>query len=212
VVAVKVLIVGATGGLGMEMLRRAPERGHEATALARDPSTVQGQDERLRAVRGDVLDPASVESAVRGQDAVLSALGTPNPRKPSTLLSEGTKNLVDAMKRNGVERLVCVTILGTGDSGRRHGRLFYKLFVLGYFVKPMLEDKERQEVVIRQSGLEWTIVRPPRYTDEPESGNYRVITDSGGRIGKIGRKDLAGFMLVQLDDTSHVRRAVAVGY
>jgi putative NADH-flavin reductase len=211
VVAVKVLIVGATGGLGMEMLRRAPERGHEATALARDPSTVQGQDERLRAVRGDVLDPASVESAVRGQDAVLSALGTPNPRKPSTLLSEGTKNLVDAMKRNGVERLVCVTILGTGDSGR-HGSLFYKLFVLGYFVKHMLEDKERQEVVIRQSGLEWTIVRPPRYTDEPESGNYRVITDSGGRIGKIGRKDLAGFMLDQLDDTSHVRRAVAVGY
>ena len=105
-----------------------------------------------------------------------------------------------------------MTILGTGDSGRRHGRLFYKLFVLGYFVKPMLEDKERQEVVIRQSGLEWTIVRPPRYTDEPESGNYRVITDSGGRIGKIGRKDLAGFMLDQLDDTSHVRRAVAVGY
>ena len=74
---------------------------------------------------GDMLDPASVESAVRGQDAVLSALGTPNPRKTSTLLSEGTKNLVDAMKRNGVERLVCVTILGTGDSGRRHGRLFY---------------------------------------------------------------------------------------
>jgi putative NADH-flavin reductase len=125
VVAVKVLIVGATGGLGMEMLRRAPERRHEATALARDPSTVQRQDERLQAVRGDVLDPASVESAVRGQDAVLSALGTPNPRKTSTLLSEGTKNLVDAMKRNGVERLVCVTILGTGDSGRRHGRLFY---------------------------------------------------------------------------------------
>jgi len=143
-----------------------------------------------------------------------SALGTPSPRKLSTLLSEGTKNLVDAMEQNGVKRLVCVTILGTGASRRRHGSLFYMLFVLGFFVRPMLEDKERQEEVIRRSSLDWTIVRPPRYTDEPASGDYRVIADGGGRIGKIGRADPAGFVLDQVDDPSpsSVRKAVAVGY
>ena len=116
------------------------------------------------------------------------------------------------MERHGVGRLVCVAILGTGDSGRRHGSLFYRLFVLGFFVRPMLEDKERQEEVIRGSRLDWTIVRPPRYTNEPQSGDYRMIGDGGGRVGKIGRADLADFVLGQLDDYSYVRRAVVVGY
>ena len=208
----KLLIVGATGGLGRELVRRASERGYEVTALVRDPSRALGQDERLRVVWGDVLDPACVKLAVRGQDAVVSALGTPDPRRASTLLSRGTKNLVEAMGQHGVRRLVCVTILGTGDSGRRHGSLFYRFFVLGFFVRPMLEDKERQEELIRRSRLEWTIVRPPRYTDKPASGDYRVIADGGDRVGRIGRADLANFMLDQLDDHSYVRKAVVVGY
>ena len=208
----KLLIIGATGGLGKALAQGALERGHATTALARDPAKLEGRSEHLRVVRGDVLNPASVESAVRGQDAVVSALGTPSPRKPSTLLSEGTKNVVGAMERHGVGRLVCVTVLGTGDSGRRHGRLFYRLFVLGFFVRPMLEDKERQEEVIRESRLDWTIVRPPRYTNEPERGDYRVIGDGEGRVGKIGRADLADFVLAQLDDCGYVRRAVVVGY
>jgi L-alanine-DL-glutamate epimerase-like enolase superfamily enzyme len=102
----------------------AAKWGYEATTLARASLRVLGQDERLRVVRSDVLDPASVQLAVRGQDAVVTALGTPNPRRPSTLLSEGTKNVLEAMEQHGVRRLVCVTILGTGDSGRRHGSLF----------------------------------------------------------------------------------------
>ena len=208
----KLLIIGATGGLGRAMTKGAIERGHETTALARDPAKLEGQGEHLRVARGDVLDPISVKSAVCGQDVVVSALGTPSPRMPSTLLLEGTRNIVGAMEQHGVGRLVCVTILGTGDSGRRHGSLFYRLFVLGFFVRPMLEDKEHQEEVIRGSRLDWTIVRPPRYTNEPRSGAYRVIGDGGGRVGKIGRADLADFVLGQLDDYSYVRRAVVVGY
>jgi len=208
----KLLVVGATGGLGKELVGRALGQGHEVTVLVRDPARLEARDEHLRVVRGDVLDPASVESAVREQDAVVSALGTPSPRKPSTLLSEGTKNIVEAMERQGVRRLVCVTILGTGESGRRHGSLFYRHFVLGFAVRPMLEDKEHQEEVIRRSNLEWTIVRPPRYTDEPRGGGYQVIADGGGRVGKMGRADLADFMLDQLDDHSYVRKAVVIGY
>ena len=153
-----------------------------------------------------------MESMVREQDTVVRALGTPSPRKPSTLLCEGTKNVVEAMEYQGVRRLVCVTLLGTGESGRRHGSLFYGLFVLGFVVRPRLEDKERQEEVIRRSNLEWTIVRPPRYTDEPRGGGYQVIADCGARVGKVGRADLADFMLDQLDDHSYARKAVVVGY
>ena len=208
----KLLIIGGTGGLGKELVRQALARDHEVTVMARNPSAVSSEDYHLRVVRGDVLDAESLGRAVAGQEAVLNALGTPSPRRPSTLLEEGTKNIVEAMERQGVRRMVCVTILGTGDSGRRHGNLFYRLFVLGFFVSPMLEDKERQEEVIRVSRLDWTIVRPPRYTDEPKSGGYRVIGDGGGRVGRIGRADLADFVLDQLDDRSYVRRAVVVGY
>ena len=209
---VKVLIVGATGGLGKELVSRALWHGHEGTVLVRNPAKLEGQNERLRVVQGDVLDPAAVRSAVHGQDAVVSALGTPSPRNRSTLLLKGTGNIVGAMERQGVGRLVCVTILGTGDSGRRHGSLLYRLFVLGFFVRPMLEDKERQEEVIRGSRLDWTIVRPPRYTDEPRRGHYQVIAGGGGRVGKIGRADLAEFMVDQLEDRNYVRKAVVVGY
>jgi putative NADH-flavin reductase len=202
----KLLIIGATGGLGKELVRQALEQGHQVTALVRNPSTIASEHDRLRVARGDVLDVESLGAAVAEQEAIVSALGTPNPRKPSTLLSEGTGNLVRAMDRHCVRRLVRVTILGTGEGGRRHGSLFYRLFVLGFFVKPMLEDKERQEEVIRRSRLDWTVVRPPHYTDEPESGDYRVITDGGGRVGKIGRADLASFMLGQRDEDSYVRK------
>ena len=116
------------------------------------------------------------------------------------------------MERHGVRRLACVTILGTGDSGRRHGSLFYRLFVPGFFVRPMLENKQGREEMIRGGGLAWTIGRPPRYTDEPRRCDYRVIGEGGGRVGKIGRADLADLMLNQLEDHSYVRREVVVGY
>ncbi len=167
--------------------------------------------EALRVVRGDVLVAESLGAAVAGQEAVISALGSPNPRKPTTLLSAGTRNLVAAMERHGVRRFVCVTILGAGDS-RRHATFFYRTFVLQFFVKPMLEDKERQEREIRQSNLDWIIVRPPRFTDEPARGDYRVIPDARGVVGKVARADLAAFMLAQLEDDRYVRKAPIVGY
>jgi putative NADH-flavin reductase len=208
----KLLIIGATGGLGKELVHQALIQDHEVTVMARNPSVVTFEDRHLQVVQGDVLDARSLGRAVDGQEAVLNALGTPTPREVTTLLEEGTKNVVEAMEQQGVRRLVCVTILGTGDSGQRHGSLFYRLFVLGFFVKPMLEDKERQEEVIRGSRLDWTIVRPPRYTNEPKSGGYRVIGEGEGRVGKIGKADLADFMLDQLYEYRYIRRTAVVGY
>src|SRR5215212_10198888 len=109
---VKVLIIGATGQI---LMREALAQGHEVTALARDPSTVASEDPRLRVLQGNALDVSSVEAAVAGQDAVLSALGTRSVR-PTTLFSESTQNLISAMNKHGVRRLVCITGVGAGDS------------------------------------------------------------------------------------------------
>ncbi len=207
----KLLIVGATGGLGKALVGQALEQGHEVTALVRNPAAATFEDRRLRVRQGDVLDARSLGAAVAGQEAVVSALGSPNPRRPTTLLSEGTRKVVTAMEEHGVRRFICVTILGTGNS-KRHGTFFYRTFILGFLVKPMLEDKERQEQVIRRSNLEWVIVRPPRFTDEPARSDYRVILDGPGVVGTIARADLAAFMLAQLKDDQFVYKAPIVGY
>jgi uncharacterized protein YbjT (DUF2867 family) len=112
----KVLIVGATGGTGRQLVEQALERGHLVTALARDPSALRVEHPRLTVVRGDVLDYLAVEAAVRGQDAVLSALGHKRFFYPTRILSEGTRNLLRALETHGVRRFVCETALGIGTA------------------------------------------------------------------------------------------------
>ena len=114
----KVLIIGATGGTGRILLEKALDQGHEVTALVRNPSTVAPRDYRPRVLRGNALDPDEVKAAVSGQDAVLSALGT-RSTKPTTLFSASAANLVGAMKKHDVRRLVCITAVGAGDSKGR---------------------------------------------------------------------------------------------
>ncbi len=149
--------------------------------------------------RGDVLVPESLDAAVTDQDAVVCALGTSSPRRPSTLLGEGTRNLVEAMARQGVRRLVCVALLGVGDSVR-DASLPYRRLILP-LLRPMLPDKQQQEHAVRSSDLDWVIVRPPRFVDGKATGAARIIADGEpGRVGKVVRKDLAG-ILVELATT-----------
>jgi uncharacterized protein YbjT (DUF2867 family) len=160
-------------------------------------------------VRGDVLDRVSLAAALPGQEAVICVLGTASARRASTLLGDGTKNLVDAMIEAGVGRLVCVTLLGCGPSVTNTTR-FYRWVVLRA-LSPMLPDKEAQELVVRQSTLEWTLVRPPRFVGGRARGHLRVIPEGGaGRLGRVVRADLAGFV-VDTASGGHVREAVAVG-
>src|SRR5262249_10843353 len=144
----RLLIVGATGGLGRATVAEAVRRGHDVSALVRDPAAADLPEPVLK-VHGDVLDPASLVAAGTGRDAVICALGAPSPRRPSTLLGDGTGNLVAAMRSAGVRRLVCVTLLGTADS-KRNASLFYRHVILRVLA-PMLPDKEKQEQVVRES-------------------------------------------------------------
>ena len=204
------LIVGATGGTGRQLVGQALERGHRVTALVRKEPSGKPPP-RLIAVLGNVLDPSSLDSAARGQDAVLSALGHKQWFRPTRILSEGTRNLIEAMRRHGVRRFVCETALGISDAWWQMG-LYYTLFV-GPFILPLyFWDKTRQEAIIRASDLDWTIVRPGALTNGPRRGHYR----HGPRVGhwlwtvRIARADVAAFMLDQVTDSRYVRASVGL--
>ena len=208
-----VLIIGSTGKLGRELVRQGLARGHDIVALARNPADVTTQHERLTVITGNVLRPDDVDRAVMGCDAVISALGHHRFFVPNTILSDGTHEIIRAMSAHGVRRFICVTALGVGDSKWKLG-LYYTLFVEPVIVWFYFRDKERQEKFVRESGLEWTIVRPGQLTNGRQRGAYRQGTKIGSwwRTALISRADVAAFMLDQLTDRSNLRRTVELAY
>ena len=207
--SVRVLVVGATGGLGRDVVAESLARGHQTAALARDPSRAMFP-QAVRVVQGDVLDRASMTVAVAGHDAVICALGTPSPRRVSTLLGRGSENLVEAMTEAGVRRLACVTLLGLGSS-RANCSLFYREVILRVLA-PMVPDKEAQERAVRGSGLDWVLIRPPRFVSGRPRGALKVIAEGErGRLGRVVRADLARFLMDCTGEDRFVREALAVG-
>lgn len=209
----RVLVVGATGGTGRCLVTEALDRGYEVTALVLDPAKLAMGHPRLRVLKGDVLDYASVEQSVQGQDAVISALGHKQFFGPSSILSNGARNLVRAMEAHGVRRLVCETSLGIGSSAGRMG-LQYTLFVIPVILPFYFWDKTRQERLISASGLEWVIVRPGVLTGGKGRGTCNHGGETGGFLGtvRISREDVAGFMLDQLTGDSHTGTAVEISW
>jgi len=209
----RILVIGATGGTGREVVKQALEQGHHVTALARNPARVNTTHERLTVMKGDVMDPASLENAVRGQDAVVCALGHKRWLGPSNILSQGTRNLVRAMETAGVRRLVVETALGVGDSAGRLG-LYYTLFTIPLILPFYWYDKGRQERVVRESNLEWILVRPAQLTNGRKRGSYQHGLRVGNFIwsASISRADTAEFMLRQIGDTPYLRQAPGISY
>lgn len=208
---VKVLIVGATGGTGRALVAQALERQYTVTALVRNPARLDIAHPRLTVIQGDVLDVASVASAVRGQDAVICTLGHKRFFYPTRILSEGTRNLLRAMEANGVRRLVCQTSLGIGSSAGRMG-VYYTLFVIPAILPFYFWDKTRQERLIAASRTEWVVVRPAALSNGAPRGTCRHGHDVGSfvRTPGVARADVARFMLDQLSDNSSLGSAVGV--
>jgi len=146
----KLLIIGGTGGTGKELIRQALEEGHHLTALVRNPEKLKIVHPNLLLIKGDVLDPDKVQKAVEGQDAVLSALGHKKFIIKTTILSTGTKNIIDAMQKHHVSRFICITSLGINDSGFKLG-LYYTLFVIPFIVFFYFLDKAKKERLIRDA-------------------------------------------------------------
>jgi putative NADH-flavin reductase len=210
----KITIFGATGGTGGRLLQLALAAGHDVTAVARDPARVAIQHDHLRVLRGDALDAATVEQAVAGEDAVISCLGATAREKPVTLYSASADTMLHAMQASGVRRFVCISanplVVGAGDL--LLDRLVLKPIVRRIF-RESYADLTRMEAEVRRSGLDWTIARPPRLTNRPPTGHYRIAYDRNLPRGRfISREDLADALLRLLDDPKSIHTAVSVAY
>ena len=203
----KILVLGATGGTGRLIVSQALARGYDVTALVRSPDKARDL-EGAKLVAGDARDEAALRKAVKGQDAVVSALGTPaSPFREVTLLSTATRALVGAMKVEQVARLVCITGMGAGDSAG-HGGFVFDHLVFPLLLRKVYVDKNRQEAIVRDSGLDWVLVRPSVLNDKPRRDTIRTLTDlSGFHGGSISRQDVAKFVVDQLRADTWLRRS-----
>jgi putative NADH-flavin reductase len=206
----KLLVLGATGGTGRHVVTQALGRGYDVTVFARSAEKASGLG-ATKVVVGDALDEVVLRGALEGRDAVISALGTPaSPFKEVKLLSSATRVLVDAMKAENVRRLVAITGIGAGDSAGHGGFLFDRL-IFPLLLRRVYADKNRQEEIVRASGLDWILVRPSVLSDQPGGRAVRALTDlSRFHGGMISREDLASFVLDQVEGDDWLRRTPLV--
>lgn len=200
----KIVVFGASSPTGKHMVEKALAARHEVRAFVRDASKLGVTNEKLRVIVGDALNPAQVEDAVEGCDAVLSTLG---PRgKPAVMAAESTKHIVRAMEKHGVKRVVVISVAGVPVPQDKRG-----FNIAGALIKLLLKDvfadRENQLSVLESSRLDWVAVRVPRLTDEPARGSVRAFFGNPSPSQKVTRADVADFMLQQLTDDRWLRQA-----
>lgn len=210
----KIAVFGASGQTGKQVVQQALDQGHEVKAYVRDPDKLQITDERLEIIQGDVLDSQTVDRAIEGVDAAILALGS-KPDTAPNVLAQGTTNIINAMKKHAVKRIIVESSYPM--SGAPEGMEFLKKSGMDEAqiaaVKPMLDDKVNQEKEVRESGLEWIIVRPLMLTNEVKTGSYRVGEKLDVKPGdKISRADVADFMLKKLQNDEWLQKTVTISY
>jgi putative NADH-flavin reductase len=208
----KILIIGANRGIGLQVLQQAIEKNHDITVLVRSPQKLTVEHERLVVMQGDTCDRQAVSRAIKSQDAVISCIGIMPTRKPVSVFSTGIKNVLESMGQCKVRLLISITGIGAGES-KGHGGFFYDKIFQPLFLKTIYEDKDREESLIKGSQANWIIVRPGFLTNGPATGTYRVLTDMMDvKAGKISRADVAHFILNQLDSSEYLRQTPLLTY
>ncbi len=193
----KILIIGASRGIGKALMEEALKDGHKVRVLARHPDKIESTDSSLDLVRGDVRDLQSVSEAAKDMDVVCSCIGVPITFKAVDLFSVAAANLVKVVRQQPTLKLIAVTGIGAGDS-KGHGGFLYDRIFKPLFLKTIYEDKDREEEIIAVGDIDWLIVRPAGLTNGPRTGNYRIINDLEGITAKrISRRDVADFILSQ---------------
>ncbi len=204
----KIAVFGATGGTGKQVVQQALAAGDQVIVLVRDPAKLGLNNANLAVVTGNVLDAAKVDETLQDAEAVIVSLGNTDSN-PDYIVSQGTQAIVDAMKRLGQpRRIIIVSSLGVGES-KDQVSFAFKMLMKSVLRKPM-EDKERQEQVIKASGLDWTIIRPGGLTDGPAAGSYKSGLDPEIGAGQVSRADVAAFVLKQLTDSTYLYKAPAI--
>jgi putative NADH-flavin reductase len=209
-----ITIFGATGGTGACLLRQALATGHRVTAVVRDPARLAGPAtaarSRLKVVTADVMDPAAIGPAVAGADAVLSAIG-PHGSGPTTVSQDSAAAIIAAMRAAGARRLIIVSGSVVTDAGDDPFLRLVKPLLRRTQLRHVCADMRRAEDEVRSSGLDWTIMRPPRLTDQPAAGTYRTGIDRNlPREYTISRADLAACILGLAGDRDFVHKHVAI--
>ncbi len=204
----RVLIIGASKGIGLETTRQALDAGHDVRALARSATAIAISNPSLEKMRGNALKTEDVEAALVGMGVVIQTLGVGLGElfRPVHLFSDATRVLIAAMKRQDIKRLICVTGFGAGDSRASISCLqrlpFQIVFGRAY------DDKSLQEQLIKESELDWTIARPGVLTSGPRTGHYQILSEaSQWRNGIISRADVAEFLVRQIGDQTYIRKA-----
>ena len=208
----KVIIFGATGTIGRQVVTQALEEGHQVTAFSRHPKKLAMNRENLQLFAGDVMDNTTVEQAIQGQDAVVCVLGS-GKKLFGNVRSEGTRNIIQAMEKTGVRRLICQSTLGAGDSWSNLD-FYWKYVMFGFILRKVFADHLIQEAFVEQSQLDWTIVRPGAFTKGDRTGNYRHGFPAGDRdiTLTISASDVADFILKQLTSNTYIGETPALSY
>ena len=207
-----ILIYGASGATGHELVKQALEQGHSVTAFVRNPQNLKISHANLDVFQGDIINNERVEEAIKGKDVVLSALGASSPFKYDKSVVDGTRNIINAMETHNVRRFIYMSFVGVKESRNTAG------FVIKYIAPKLLSTEvaghEARENMIRQSKLNWTIVRAPTLTNGKHLAKFRSGEEisSRGFTVTISRADVADFMLRQLNDNKFLKKAVSVMY
>ena len=214
----KVLVMGSSGGSGRAAVEQLLAAGHHVTAFARQEPNVPEARERLRYLRGDVIDASAVERAVAGHDAVVVALGiSENPlrvrlfgraRTPANVRSAGTRNVIQAMRKHGVTRLVVQTSYGVGATRERLG--FVDALFIALLLKPQIADTETQSREVSESGLDWVLVQPVHLTDDADDSMPFVSTEGDTGTMKVSRASVGRVLALAVTSSAYVGRSLAV--
>ena len=202
------LVIGGTSGVGLELVKLALERGHFVTASSRNVDRVELKHPALKLAAGNILKAEDMQRLINGKDAVVSAIGLSAGSSDVTLFSEGAKVILPIMKELGVQRLISISAIGAGDS-EGHGGFWFDHLLHPFILEDDIQDKTRQEKLIGNSKLDYTIVRPAILSDDGGQGRYWVITKLDGlETGKIARKDVAHFIMAALEQMLYLRETV----
>lgn len=206
----RLFILGATGGIGRQLVDQALERHHQVTAFVRSPEKLGARRNGLTVIQGDVRNTEAMSEALRGHDAVLSTLGPPGPSR-NTITSDSARAIVAAMQTADVRRLLVVGVAALFLDIGIFGRLLRKTLL-----RNIADDSAEMERIVKATRLDWTIVRPPRLTNGPRTEHYGVAADhlpkGAGGNATVSRADVAHFMLNELEQPEHVRQVVGIAY
>ncbi len=208
----KLVIFGSTGSIGTQVVEQALEQGHTVTAFVRNPAKLNIRHPHLNIFAGDVINPTSVEQAVVGHDAAICVLGS-GKKLSGNVRSQGTQNIIQALEKAGIQRFICQSTLGAGDSW---GNLnfYWKYIMFGFILRKVFADHQIQEQYVQHSNLDWTIIRPGAFIEGSRTGKYRHGFPGSDRTSSltISRPDVADFILKQLNDDTYLGKAASLSY